>query len=836
MQKILLLEKNPADVESIRLSLTQNSFMTQFDIQVSNTVQDVIEQLKQNVPDVILFDFSLFDSDGLNAIAEQAPNVPIIILTEQDDEALAIKALQEGIQNYIAKNQLNTNLLARTIRHAIERKQAEESMRKRLTELEMLYESSLVLNQLLTPKEIGKKIIALLESKLNWHHTTIRLYHPQQQKLELLAFTLPASKNQLEHDASQERFRTRVARPGDGMSGWVVLNGQTIRSGEVNKDSRYVETESGMHSGLYVPLKIGERVIGVLSIESEKPDAFSQPDEHLVATLASQAATALENARLFQETQQHVVELETLNRVSVALRAASNQDQILAIVLEEAMTALNTRHGEIALWNESDMSLKMVVARGWFSSFAESPAASDREIFEKVFIDGEIYFSKESASDSTETIPSLRKQIPAGWGNIGIPIRDEQKAIGVLLIAVPGEWELTKNEIRLLSTLAEMMGSVLRRMRLHEQTEQRLQKIAALSVIDKAISSSRDTQFILNIVLEQITSRLGVDAAIMLLLDHQGRMLEYGAGRGFRFPDAVNDFRISFGEGQAGRAAFEQRTIFTRNLLNNADSIIHIDLLRREKFVAYYSVPLIAKGKLSGVLEIFHRKPLNPDPEWLDFLETLAGQAAIAIDSATLFNDLQRSNMDLALAYDATIEGWSHALDLRDKETEGHSQRVTEMTINLARAMGVSEFEFIHIRRGALLHDIGKMGVPDVILLKPGSLTEDEWEIMRKHPTYAYEMLSMIKYLNPALDIPYCHHEKWDGSGYPRGLKGEEIPRAARIFSVADVYDALTSDRPYRKAWSKQETFDYIVLRSGTHFDPAVVEAFCALIRDEEEQ
>jgi putative nucleotidyltransferase with HDIG domain len=428
----------------------------------------------------------------------------------------------------------------------------------------------------------------------------------------------------------------------------------------------------------------------------------------------------------------------------------------------------------------------------------------------------------------------VREQIPRGWGGVCIPIRDEQQPLGVLLIAVPSEWQLSKNEIRLLSTLAEMIGSVLHRMRLHEQTEQRLQNIAALSAIDKAISSSLDIQFILNVALEQTTKRLGVDAAVVLLLDAHQHILEYGAGRGFR-SEVADIFGTRLGEGQAGRAALEQRTIAIPNLSKSADPLVYTDFLQREQFMAYYSVPLISKGKVSGVLEIFHRKPLNPNPEWLDFLETLAGQVAIALDGATLFNDLQRSNFDLALAYDATIEGWSHALDLRDKETEGHTQRVTEMTMNLATAMNINKTELVHIRRGALLHDIGKMGIPDAILLKPGSLTDEEWEIMRKHPVYAYEMLSLIKYLNNALEIPYCHHEKWDGSGYPRGLKGEEIPPAARIFSLADVYDALTSDRPYRKAWSKQQALDHIQAGSGTHFDPLMVEAFLGMLSKDEQ-
>jgi len=187
--------------------------------------------------------------------------------------------------------------------------------------------------------------------------------------------------------------------------------------------------------------------------------------------------------------------------------------------------------------------------------------------------------------------------------------------------------------------------------------------------------------------------------------------------------------------------------------------------------------------------------------------------------------------VELAVAYDTTIEGWARALELRDQEAEGHSQRVTELALRLARAMGISEEYLVLFRRGALLHDIGKMGIPDVILLKPDALTEEEWTIMRKHPIYAYDMLSPIAYLRPALDIPYCHHEKWDGTGYPRGLKGDQIPLAARIFAVVDVWDALRSDRPYRAAWPEEEVWEYIREQSGKHFDPQVVEAFLKIER-----
>ena len=189
-------------------------------------------------------------------------------------------------------------------------------------------------------------------------------------------------------------------------------------------------------------------------------------------------------------------------------------------------------------------------------------------------------------------------------------------------------------------------------------------------------------------------------------------------------------------------------------------------------------------------------------------------------------HEMEKLHHDVLITYDKTIEGWSRALDLRDKETEGHTQRVTQMTLQLARSVGFDEDALLQIKRGSLLHDVGKLGIPDSILLKPGPLTEAEWVIMRLHPVYAYEWLSVIEYLYVAMEIPYCHHEKWDGTGYPRGLKGEDIPLSARLFAVVDIWDALTSDRPYRKAISREEAWEYICDQTGKHLDPKAVAAF----------
>jgi PAS domain S-box-containing protein/putative nucleotidyltransferase with HDIG domain len=365
-----------------------------------------------------------------------------------------------------------------------------------------------------------------------------------------------------------------------------------------------------------------------------------------------------------------------------------------------------------------------------------------------------------------------------------------------------------------------------------QQVNLQLQRLRALHEIDRAISSSIDMRVSLDILLGEVRDQLGVDAASILLLNPSTLMLEYVAGKGFH-TSAIRQSHMHLGEGFAGQAGLERRVIHIPNLPESGENFQRAVLLKEEGFMEYFGVPLIAKAQLKGVLEIFNRAPLRSDPEWVNYMETLGGQAAIAIENAQMFEGLQHSHMELATAYDATIEGWSRAMDLRDKETEGHTLRVTELTLQLAERMGITPEQMIHIRRGALLHDIGKLGVPDHILLKPGKLTDEEWEIMRQHPIHALNMLQPIAYLRPALDIPYCHHEKWDGSGYPRGLKGEQIPLAARLFAIIDVWDALRSDRPYRAGWTTEQSRQYILEQSGKHFDPAIVEIFQTLIKNE---
>jgi len=403
---------------------------------------------------------------------------------------------------------------------------------------------------------------------------------------------------------------------------------------------------------------------------------------------------------------------------------------------------------------------------------------------------------------------------------------------GLICLFSPTPNSFSEEDLTSISLLANNMAIAIDNNIKNEKVERQLERISVLHDIDLAISNSMDLETTLNIFLEHVHTQLQVDATAILLNGMKDKKhFTISAKRGFKTNSILEDDLRK--ETSFDKMVVKERKIISINGIENhnvAESFS--EMWKAEKFVTYIGIPLFTKGEIVGVLEIYNRTLLDQNEEWLSFLTTLAGQATIAIENNKIYSELQNSHSNLVFAYDATIKGWSRAMDLRDKETEGHTQRVTDFAVRFAKKIGIKQNEIIHIYRGALLHDMGKLGVPDMILFKPGPLDEREWEIMHKHPKIAYEMLSPIEYLKPALEIPYCHHEKWDGSGYPRGLKGEQIPLAARLFALVDVWDALSSDRPYRKAWNKDQVSAYIRENAGIQFDPNLVSDFLQLIEE----
>ena len=357
-----------------------------------------------------------------------------------------------------------------------------------------------------------------------------------------------------------------------------------------------------------------------------------------------------------------------------------------------------------------------------------------------------------------------------------------------------------------------------------DQLKNRDGQLGALMGIGRTINSSMGLKRVLEEVMDTLIALMRAERGFLMLSESNGQ-LKARIARGIDHVD-LDEESFKFSRTIIDRAVTTGETVLTTNAQEDPR-------FENQVSVAAYQLrsilcaPLKIKDELIGVIYVDNRARAGifqaPDKK---MITAFADQAAVAIDNAQLFEDLQAKNRELEEAYQATLEGWVSALDMRDKETEGHTQRVTVLTQRLARFMGVDGDDLVHITRGALLHDIGKMAISDTILLKPSELTHDERELMKRHPVYAYDMLKRIEFLLPAIDIPHYHHEKWDGTGYPEGLKGEEIPFAARIFPVVDVWDALISNRPYRKGLPHDEVRARIKADSGTHFDPRVVDAF----------
>lgn len=881
----------------------------------------------------------------------------------------------------------------------IERERLFREARSRVDELELLYQSSVKFNEALTPPEVAQALLEVLSAHFSWHHIAIRLL-TNNQEFQLVGAKAPPGSTEEQEQELLEKSKVLVRTVDQGLSGLAIRQKSTILAPDVHAFLEYAEVAPEVRSGIYVPLKGKDEVIGVIAIESETPAAFDEESARLIETIAAQAATAFERARWIEETQRRadestamlvtslalsrldlqgvleaivthaqrlfhadscriflmdegektlscvvvmgenpqafknlrihlnegvtgyvavsgqaeivrdmsqdpravvvpgtpdlpeaamfaplrfgerilgvlsvhrqdiksqftpseldflqafasmaasavanaqlfadlrkrLHELEAIHEVSAQLRHAETVDEMIPIFIRHMARIIGAGSGSVYLREKDSGDW---VSKGWATAegVQEAPVQEMRHRPQEgvtgwVGTHGEIYVTEDWRTDQlTRILPGEEKLLAAYQSGISIPLRAAGETIGVLHLWLKEKRSFTSEEKHLLLTLADITGNALKRARLMEETLHRVQQLQAIHEIDRAIRTSLNLDTLLDVWLQHVLVQLKADAVGVLFYDEEKQLLEPVRTMGVS-THLYTSSSLVLGQGIAGLAAVEGRPIYVVDV-KQVQRPARLSMLEKENIRACAAIPLSTKSKLLGVLEVFFRSPFFFDDDWKRFFDMLAQQGAIAIEHVRFFEALQRAHTELSLAYEETIEGWSRALDLRDRETEGHTQRVTELTVRLAQAMNLPAEQIAHIRRGALLHDIGKMGVPDALLFKPGPLTSEEWAIMHLHPQFAYDMLSPIKYLQPALDIPYCHHEKWDGTGYPRGLKGSEIPLAARLFAVADVYDALTSDRPYRKAWSRAATLEYIRQQAGKHFDPQVVELFLKIM------
>lgn len=579
-----------------------------------------------------------------------------------------------------------------------------------------------------------------------------------------------------------------------------------------------------------VPVLSKGHLTGLLAVwRTGKGENFKPFELDFLSSLAQQAAVAIENARLFEVVQRHFQEAETLRQAAESITSTLDIQEVLNSILDNLNRVVPFDNAGVFLLENDQARLTAHKGMPEQVNAIGQLFPADNALFHEIWHTKEPLILKDAQFD-----PRYEKWVvnhTRGW--MGIPLIARGSIIGYITIDSQKAEAYKEHDAMLAMTFAHQAAVAIENARLYERGEQQIRQLTVLRDIDSAISSSFDLRVTLNLLIEYAARELNADAVAVLLYNPDLKSLYLYTNTGFNNKHSNLTSPIRIGEGLAGHVVLQRKLIQIANL--DGETQFHpAPYFSGEMFKSYFGVPLISKGQIKGVMEIFIRKESNPDSEWLNFLQTLAGQAAIAIDNVQLFRNLQRSNQELILAYDTTLAGWGRALELRDKETQGHTDRVVEMTLELARRMGIEGEDLTHVMRGALLHDIGKMGIPDYILHKPGPLTEEEWTVMRRHPQYAFDLMNPIPYLRQALDIPYGHHERWDGSGYPRGLKGEEIPLAARIFAVVDIWDALLYDRVYRAAWPEDKVVEYLKNTAGIELDPVIVDKFLELIEEQE--
>ncbi len=684
-----------------------------------------------------------------------------------------LRQAHEGLEGRVQERTVelakaNEDLLA----EVGERKKAENRLQRQLKELSVLGAVAGMASEAPDEETLLARVTEVIRDQLYPDNCGVLLYDPE-------AGVLRHAESYHRH---YDQVRTEDVPVGRGIVGRVVRTGKPVTVPDVRLDPDYIAMDPTMRSEIAVPIKAGDRMLGVLDAESAVLEAFSQEDERVLSTLASQLATALERLRGV-----------------VAMRESEERFRSLSDAAFEGIGILE--NGRLI-----DANARLAEILGY-------------EGTELVGRDLRDFLAPEAARRVTQSIHQEHGEI--------LEYEAIQKDGTRIIVEKQGRDMPYLGRTVRVSAIRDITG----RRRDEDRIRLQVRRLAALRDIDSAISSNLDLTVTMGMFLEHVVAQLGVDAAEVLLLDEKGDALVVASARGLQ-PEAlasVYPLNGSF----AGRAALERQVLSVCDLAApSAQGSPGTPLppeVAAAGFRSYFAAPLVSKGVAVGVLEVFARTPMRPHGEWMDFLETLAGQAAIAVDNRLLFESIQRSNRFLEEAYDTTLEGWSRALELRDEETQGHTARVAELTMRLARAAGLPEEELVHVRRGALLHDIGKMGIPDGILLKPGPLSEEEWAVMRRHTTYAHELLSPVAFLGAALDIPYCHHERWDGTGYPRGLRGEAIPLAARVFSVVDSWDALSHDRPYRSAWPEDKVRAYLQEKAGSHYEKRLVDLFLAL-------
>jgi len=826
VRRILFITEDETDSQNLREFIKGEDFQVEID-QVEG-YRTANEYLFSHSVDLIIADYQIGQEPIFDHL-DHYNDYPWVVLTAHGSENIAAQSLKSGAVDYIVKDSEGSYLplLVGALKSAVlvwEEKKREEEYRQELEEI------------------VSQKTDTLEESKQKLAQETLQRARAVERLKE-----------------SREIYRRIFQTSRDAVfiasseGPWIDMNQSALEMfGYQGREEIWQDSMLGLFFDPEDALAY-RKIVEEKDTIKDRPVSFKKKDGSRIETLVS--ATPYEiggqiigyqgfirditgELEARQQQEKTLQQQNALDELSRALTSCLTPEDIYRNILVQIRKLFQL--SELHIYKLPSLAEGLQIEYSWRKEGRKQVAG-----FGVVELSNpECSFLDEFlASDQGLSLPdlsALKAQEAAGSGSeqtilsgsmLLTPVVVEDKIIAALQLLHPERSVYNNGDLLLLSRIANLVGVGLQKAYLYQETQAQVDKLTSLQRIEQTVLENLSLPTTLDMLIDQTVKELSVDAAAILYFHPQLKTLKFITQTGFR-QNILQHTDLEIGEGLAGKAAESRSMVRVPDLKHTSQAISRDLEFSTEKFVSYFGVPLTSKGRLVGVMELYHRKKLDPDQSWIDLLEMIAGLAAIAIDYQNVHKNLERSRNELDKSLDAIIEGWAQALELRGIESPGHWHRIEELSLALGQKLGVKSKLLNDLRRGVLLHDIGKMAIPDEVLHKRTALSVEERKLIGKHPIAAHDLLKDVEGLKSALDVPLYHHERWDGTGYPYQLEGENIPYLARIYAVVDVWDAMRSDRPYRKAFSKEKALQILNEEAGKQFDPEIVQAFLLLVEE----
>lgn len=723
-----------------------------------------------------------------------------------------VNAESQTPNHFTEKDERLLLTLASQLATAIERLRNEAAEQKRAKHLNTLHKLTAEMSGVLDRDKLFSIVVERLNKEMNYVSTDISLLDDATGEYVVMAVSgsfaeLPTAKG----------YRQAF---GVGLLGQAAQTGKPVVANNVRENKHYnlVAGHESINSELVIPIKIYKRVVALLNIESNELNAFDEKEVAAFKTMCEQISIALEGINLFDSTRRQLQELTVLHAITHAAVNAKTEDELLERATEIIGESMYPDQFGFLILDEDQRHL--LVNRNYRGANEERKKTRvplSQGIVGRVAATGKPWRVPDVYKE-----PSYMNVSPQMRSELCVPILGNDNRVFGVINAESGQLDaFSDKDLRLLNTIAGQVGTAIEKLRLFESERVQRDQAETLREVAAILSTAKDSARVLTVVLEQLKRIVPFDSASIQII--KGINLSIRAVAGSLRPEVVG-FELPIAEDKfAHPLVYEHRTVLYQDISNHPD---WLQAPEADEVRSWIGAPLMVRGECIGVLTVDGYKPNQFSASDAQVVSTFAIHAGLALENARLFEEAQDS-------YVQTVSALASAIDVRDSYTSGHSQRLAELAVKTGEVMQCTPEELADIRWGALLHDIGKIGVPDEILRKPGRLEEHEQAVMRKHPEIGAHIVEPVKTLAGVAPIIRAHQERYDGKGYPDGLKAKAIPKIARIISVADAYVAMTDERVYRPARSQEEAVEELKRCSGTQFDPQIVEAFLQALEED---